>query len=230
MNKSIYRQSDSRWGKLKYPSGGYTLSNSGCGCCACLHVLIEQNEYAKWTPKNLRPWMVEQGFATRGHGTTWSGITKTLQHYGNKVINHATMVDLFKTLDARKKKGQPCLGVILFRAGSKGGITWTTGGHYVAYVDYKTSGNKHYFYMKDSGGRKHDGWYCYETTMQGLIPQVWSALPPTQQNTNKKKSNTEIAKEVIAGKWGNGSDRVKKLKKAGYDPAAVQKEVNRLLS
>lgn len=100
----------------------------------------------------------------------------------------------------------------------------------MAYVDYKTSGNKHYFYMKDSGGRKHDGWYCYETTMQGLIPQVWSALPPTQQNTNKKKSNTEIAKEVIAGKWGNGSDRVKKLKKAGYDPAAVQKEVNRLLS
>lgn len=44
-----------------------------------------------------------------------------------------------------------------------------------------------------------------------------------------KKSVTEIARECISGKWGNGEDRTKKLKAAGYDPAAVQKEVNRLL-
>ena len=44
-----------------------------------------------------------------------------------------------------------------------------------------------------------------------------------------KKSITEIAKEVIAGKWYNGAARKNALKKAGYDPAEVQKEVNRLL-
>lgn len=44
-----------------------------------------------------------------------------------------------------------------------------------------------------------------------------------------KVSITSIAKEVIAGKWGNGEDRKKKLTAAGYDYAAVQKEVNRLL-
>ena len=44
------------------------------------------------------------------------------------------------------------------------------------------------------------------------------------------KSVTDIAKEVIAGKWGNGQDRVNKLKAAGYDAAAVQKKVNELLS
>lgn len=43
-----------------------------------------------------------------------------------------------------------------------------------------------------------------------------------------KKSTTEIAKEVLAGKWGNGDDRKKKLQAAGYDYAAVQAEVNRL--
>ena len=48
--------------------------------------------------------------------------------------------------------------------------------------------------------------------------------------TTKKKSNAEIAKEVLAGKWGNGDDRKKKLKAAGYDYNAVQKEVNKLLS
>lgn len=46
---------------------------------------------------------------------------------------------------------------------------------------------------------------------------------------SKKKSNTTIAKEVIAGKWGNGDTRKKKLKAAGYDPAAIQKIVNKLM-
>lgn len=50
---------------------------------------------------------------------------------------------------------------------------------------------------------------------------------PTPSN---KKSNTEIAKEVIAGKWGNGAERKQKLEAAGYDYAAVQKEVERLLT
>ena len=44
-----------------------------------------------------------------------------------------------------------------------------------------------------------------------------------------KKSVTEVAKEVIAGKWGNGETRKQKLKAAGYDYAAVQKKVNELL-
>ena len=41
---------------------------------------------------------------------------------------------------------------------------------------------------------------------------------------------TEIAKEVIAGKWGNGMERKMKLHNAGYDYATVQKLVNKLLS
>ena len=45
----------------------------------------------------------------------------------------------------------------------------------------------------------------------------------------KPKSVTEIAKEVIQGKWGVGQKRKKRLKAAGYDYYAVQAEVNRLL-
>ena len=43
------------------------------------------------------------------------------------------------------------------------------------------------------------------------------------------KPITTVAKEVINGKWGNGEARKKKLAAAGYDPAVVQAEVNRLL-
>lgn len=45
--------------------------------------------------------------------------------------------------------------------------------------------------------------------------------------TASKKSNAEIAKEVIAGKWGNGTDRKKKLEAAGYEYMAIQAEVNK---
>ena len=176
MNTKIYKQLDSRWSSLPYPTKKSTFGGNGCGCCACLHNMIELDEYKDWTPKDLRPYMVGQGFAIAGQGTLWSGISKTLQHYGFKVINHPTLQNIFATLDERKKKGLPCIGVILFSSGSRGGITWTAGGHFVAFVDYKVKNGKHYFYTKDSGGRDHDGWYCYETQMKGLIPQIWSAL------------------------------------------------------
>lgn len=183
MNSKIYKQADSRWGSLPYPTKKSSFSGNGCGCCACLHDLIELDEYKDWTPKDLRPYMVGQGFAIAGKGTTWNGITKTLQHYGFKVINHPTLQNIFATLDDRKKKGLPCIGVILFSSGSRGGITWTAGGHYVAYTDYRVRNGKHEFYCKDSGGRNHDGWFCYETQMKGLIPQIWSALSTAKAAT-----------------------------------------------
>ena len=43
------------------------------------------------------------------------------------------------------------------------------------------------------------------------------------------KSVDELAREVIAGKWGNGTARKQKLTAAGYDYSAVQKRVNELL-
>lgn len=49
------------------------------------------------------------------------------------------------------------------------------------------------------------------------------------QASKPSKSVTEVAKEVIAGKWGNGDDRRNRLKAAGYDPQAIQNKVNALL-
>lgn len=51
----------------------------------------------------------------------------------------------------------------------------------------------------------------------------------TPTSTTVKKSNEEIAKEVVAGKWGNGNARKTALTKAGYDYKAIQSLVNKLL-
>nr|MBQ4455682.1 hypothetical protein [Clostridia bacterium] len=185
MRSKVFSQLDTRLCKLPYPSSPYNIGSSGCGCCSVTHVIIEADKYKNYTPKKVQPYMKQ--FAVRGQGTQWAGITKSMQHYGFSVINHATMSDLFKTLNKRKMR----LGILLFIGGKRGGITWTTAGHYVAFTDYKIVNGKHYFYTKDSGGRKHTGWYCYEDQMIGLVRQCWSALPPKETKTKKKETTAD---------------------------------------
>ena len=74
--------------------------------------------------------------------------------------------------------------------------------------------------------REYNGWGKLKSGA-GWIYLGWT----TKVTSEKKptKSLTTVAKEVIAGKWGNGSTRKKKLTEAGYDPAKVQEEVNKLL-
>lgn len=54
--------------------------------------------------------------------------------------------------------------------------------------------------------------------------------PIVKKSATKKKSVTDIAKEVIAGEWGNGDARKQKLQAAGYNYSEVQSKVNELLS
>ena len=61
------------------------------------------------------------------------------------------------------------------------------------------------------------------------VQAVVNELAKKKTTTPKKKSNEEIAKEVIAGKWGNGLTRKKKLADAGYNYSAIQKIVNKMI-
>lgn len=45
----------------------------------------------------------------------------------------------------------------------------------------------------------------------------------------QEKSTEEIAREVMAGKWGNGVERKEKLTAAGYNYSVIQSKVNELL-
>lgn len=61
------------------------------------------------------------------------------------------------------------------------------------------------------------------------VTKALSASTKSKENITKKKSIDTITHEVINGKWGNGTDRKKRLLSAGYDYNAVQKRVNELL-
>lgn len=60
--------------------------------------------------------------------------------------------------------------------------------------------------------------------------EVNSILSGNSGSAPEQKSVQELAKEVIAGQWGSGPDRVHRLTNAGYNAAAVQAEVNKQLS
>ena len=61
------------------------------------------------------------------------------------------------------------------------------------------------------------------------VQRAVEAYKKTPTPAPTKKSNAEIAKEVWAGKWGNGTDRKKRLEAAGYNYAAVQAEVEKII-
>lgn len=73
--------------------------------------------------------------------------------------------------------------------------------------------------------------YCY-TDYPGIVRNGGyngykkSSAKPTAE----KKAVTQLAKEVIAGKWSAGDERKQKLTAAGYDYNAVQKKVNELMA
>ena len=200
MNKTIWKQADSRWGRKPYPTSDCTMSGAGCGCVACTHIAMEQDRYANWTPENLRSWMVGQGFAIRNQGTTYSGMTKTLQHIGHSNVVVVGTADPMSKVWTEFNKGNR-IGIILFRGGSYNGVRWTNSGHYVAVTDYKIQNGKHYFYCKDSGGRNHDGWYSYENSMKGLVYMVWivSKINP-KATTTTTTSNGKLAVDGSGGK------------------------------
>ncbi len=71
---------------------------------------------------------------------------------------------------------------------------------------------------KTAEALKAKGYACFTYT----IPEPAEPAAP-------KKTVDELAREVIRGLWGNGADRKKRLKDAGYDYGAVQARVNQLM-
>ena len=67
----------------------------------------------------------------------------------------------------------------------------------------------------------------YGTNSKAKLTALYNKKVGT--TTSTKKDVTTVAKEVIAGKWGSGDERKKKLTAAGYNYDTVQKKVNELL-
>ena len=191
---TIFKQYDSRWGRKNY-NGSSTISAAACGPFSVANLVVEYNPNID--PMKVVKYMQSHGYAIRNNGTAWAGIPAAMKAFGlEDVHNVSNMSDVWKYLS------QGYFAVFLFRGGSRGGVCWTTAGHYVAVTGFKTENGKHKCYTKDSGGRNHDGWYCYETQMKGLISQVWVGKPSGVQPGPAPTPWTPYDKIAVDGVMG----------------------------
>lgn len=210
MNTKIFRQYEGSWANKPYPTKGCRVSGAGCGLVALTHIAIEQEDKKNWTPETLRPYMLKHGYAISGQGTTWNGMTQTLHYLGYKNVCYITESMPMKDAFAELNKGNR-IGIILFYGGyskrykkwyrTPDGTVWTANGHYIMFGNYKYENGKHWFYLKDSGGRKHDGWYSYETSMKGCVGQMW-IVERTGVQVTSPKATTKDGKLVADGVGG----------------------------
>lgn len=65
------------------------------------------------------------------------------------------------------------------------------------------------------------------TPVSSSQSQLKQTLPP-QITLPQLKPHSLIVQEVLAGKWGNGEERMRRLRAAGYNPNTIQQQVNQL--
>jgi LysM repeat protein len=70
--------------------------------------------------------------------------------------------------------------------------------------------------------------YGDAATWDKYVGKSTSTAKPQTKPT--PKTTAQLAEEVIAGQWGNGEDRKKRLTAAGYDYNAVQNSVNQKMA
>lgn len=73
-----------------------------------------------------------------------------------------------------------------------------------------------------------DVFYGDQSTWDAYVGKSTSVAKP--QPKPAAKTTSQLAEEVIAGQWGNGEDRKKRLTAAGYDYNAVQHMVNQKMA
>lgn len=87
-----------------------------------------------------------------------------------------------------------------------------------------------------------NGMVAWQYTSKGVVPGITAntvdcnedfglasaglGVDPPVATPVKKKTDEEIAAEVWQGLWGNGVERISRLKAAGYDPKKIQKIVD----
>ena len=84
--------------------------------------------------------------------------------------------------------------------------------------------------MANGGYRSAGGMESFQGFILPPDGYTYGGIMGKTTTASSGKTVEQLAQEVIAGKWGNGSDRKNRLTKAGYSYTAVQKRVNELAS
>ena len=153
-----FRQAD--YGVVK----GISMAGSGCGPSAVASIAVNQD--ISVTPVDVAAWLYRNGYFSSA-GTTRTGITKALDHYGFQSLyftpEHKGGKDWRTAMELVKgsRKGDIwAISLVVGQANGGRDNLWTNGGHYLAITDYDPASDK--VYVRDSGSRNRTGYYSSE--------------------------------------------------------------------
>ena len=177
--------------------------------------------------------------------------------YGKSELgqNANNMFGMKKTLSGNKWEGSAWDGVSYYRKETKeqheDGTYETITADFRKYVCVEDSVADHSAYLlgaKNGKALRYDGikgmtnykavaqlikqgGYATSLTYVDKLCALIERWNLTQYDTDTpaKKTTDELAKEVIKGLWGNGTDRKNRLTAAGYDYRTIQNRVNEML-
>lgn len=245
MNKTFYRQTDTRWSRLPYPRRPYTVGGSGCGLCAVTNAMIEQPRYANKTPKDFYSYMKQ--WAVAGDGTRRQGVYEAFKHYGCTEVIRLKEQPMSVAWAEFAKGNRVAVFCMSSALGGSKKIRWTSSGHYIAVVGYQydSKNRRHNLWVKDSGGRDHNstryGWMSYEQWMRGAVADViigklpasaepkpyGGEFPNVNVTETKEVSNTaQIVAKAKELAWAKGTSSNKYQYKGGAPTTAFKKALN----
>ena len=85
-----------------------------------------------------------------------------------------------------------------------------------------------YYNNNENNAKKYNP-IMWQYSSKGTVAGIKGNVDMNYCYVWRGKSINEVAREVLAGVWGNGEERRKKLIEAGYDYKTVQKVVNELM-
>jgi hypothetical protein len=152
------------------------------------------------------------------------------KHVGYDQNQRTTLFDTLKKVDwdpskLTKNVETDCsamMAVCANAVGIKVSKNWYTGNM----VEYAKDHPKEFKILRD---KKYLNSPTYLKTGDMILNTRKHVIMALQDGSGKEDKITQVARDVIAGKYGNGKERKKKLAEAGYNYAIVQKKVNELL-
>lgn len=114
------------------------------------------------SPLTTAAWLTNNGYATKGQGTSWFGIAPCLSAFGGggKMLNTGSLLGTMSGSvfdDWQRKIQAGCTGILLMGRGRNN--YWTNSGHFVAIVSYDKISNQYLVYDPASAART--GWHPF---------------------------------------------------------------------
>lgn len=153
----LFMQWDARWGYVPY--GGLNIGVSGCGptCLSMAIFALTKDETA--TPDALAAYGMENGYYTKGVGTSWSFMTDAPTAYGVCAMELGLDEEIMKYYLDRG-----CPIICAMRPGD-----FTISGHFIMLYGYDQDG----FMINDPNSRERSGRRWDFETLRYQIKNLW---------------------------------------------------------